>query len=151
MKRFRFELETLLNLKRHWRDDARQVLAGFLRQSAELLLRRTERERCRQTQLDHLRQSTAGDELDIEASRSRRAYAGRLTNEINALDNEHAALTRQTEAARQMLLRADQEVRALELLSERREAAFTAARERQDTLETGESWRALAAVNRTSP
>jgi flagellar biosynthesis chaperone FliJ len=151
MKRFRFELETLLDLKRQKRDTARQALSGLLRQSAELLDRRAERNDRRQAQLDDLRHCASGDELDIEASRSRRLYARRLTNEIIALDNEHATLARQIEAARQLLLGADQEVRALEKLSARREAAFTTARERHDALETGEAWRAVEAVNRTRP
>jgi flagellar biosynthesis chaperone FliJ len=148
MKRFRFELGTLLDLKRHARDDARQALSRLLAQELVLLDRQTERNAQRQVQFNELHQYGAGDELDIEAGRLRRLYAGQLTNELSAIDDDRAALAPRIDAAREKVLRADQEVKALEMLSERKQIAFAAAEERHDTLEVEETWRAGGAVSR---
>jgi flagellar biosynthesis chaperone FliJ len=148
MKRFRFELESLLILRQNERDVARQALSQLLQQEADLIGRGTEVETRRQAQFDELRRDESGDELDVEASRLRRSYAARLTNELDAIDHEHTILIQQIDAARQVLLRADQSAKALEKISDRRAAAFLADAERRDALEIEETWRSLQALGR---
>ena len=147
MKKFRFQLETLLKLRRSDRDRCRQALVEVLRQDAELSAVRAWTEAERRTQIDELRTlGSGGAELDVDASAARRHYAVQLSGRLGELDVRGVALSREIDQRRQALVRADQLVRALENLAEHREAEFVHSQERLEARELEQAWQAIRAT-----
>lgn len=146
MKKFAFKLDPLLKVRRNHRDLCRQLLADVLRHDSELAARRAETDAERLTQIEELRSlgsDAAG--LDVDASVSRRAYAGHLSGDIGRIDSERAAIAGQIELCRQALVRADQAVKSLEKLAEKERAEFVYVNERREEREREETWRAIRA------
>ena len=147
MKRFRFQLETLLKLRRSDRDRCRQALADVLRQDADLSAECAATEADRRTQINELRAlGSGGTEVNVDASAARRHYAVQLSGRLGELDVRRAALSREIDQRRHALVRADQLVRALENLAERREAEFILSQERLEARELEQAWQAIRAT-----
>lgn len=143
MKKFKFELESVLRLRRNQQELKMQVLGEVIRQDGELLalLRQVEAERGRQ--IDELRVLGKGGGVDVDASSSRRYYTGQLSSDLGLIERRRKLLAQQIEACRQELIRATQAVKSLEKVSEMRRAEFVHAQERREALELEEAWRAL--------
>jgi flagellar FliJ protein len=143
MKKFKFELESVLRLRRNQQELKMQLLAEVVRQDGELvaLLRQVEAERGRQ--IDELRALGKGGEVDVDASSSRRYYTGQLSSDLGLIERRRKLLAQQIEACRQELIRATQAVKSLEKVSDKRRAEFVHAQERREALELEEAWRAL--------
>lgn len=150
MKKFRFQLETLLTLRRRARDKCRQALGEMLGQEAQLVARRAETESERQRQIDELRAlGGGGGEVDVDASAARRHYAVQLTGSLAELDAKRAVVAGEIDVRRQALVRADQAVRALENLAERRKAEFVLDQERAEAQEIEQAWQAIHALEQS--
>jgi len=143
MKKFKFELESVLRLRRNQQELKMQLLGEVIRQDGELLalLRQVEAERGRQ--IDELRALGKGGGVDVDASSSRRYYTGQLSSDLGLIERRRKLLAQQIEACRQELIRATQAVKSLEKVSEKRRAEFVHAQERREALELEEAWRAL--------
>ena len=147
MKKFRFQLETLLKLRRSDRDRCRQALADVLRQDDDVSAQRAWTEAERRKQIDELRVlGSGGAEVNVDASAARRHYAVQLSGRLGELDVRRAALSREIDQRRHALVRADQLVRTLENLAERREAEFILSQERLEGRELEQAWQAIRAT-----
>jgi flagellar export protein FliJ len=146
MRRFELTFAPLLELRRNQRDLLRRALADQLNRLDELNAQRDCIATERLVQLEELREIPPESELDVEANFSRRAYAGRLSDEITRIDEEHQHMQAQVVACRSSLLRADQGVKSLEKLAEKRLAKFVIHHERRDAQQHEETWQALRAA-----
>jgi flagellar export protein FliJ len=147
MKAFHFPLESLLKLRRSERDQRCQLLAQALQQDSQLVITRRETEAVRMTQIDELRcLEEGGQDVNIDASASRRSYAGRLSGDLTEIDSRRAALAEQIDLCRSEMLRADQAVKSLEKLAEQQRAGFFYQQERKEQMELEQTWQARDAV-----
>jgi len=146
MKKFAFKLDPLLKLRRNQRDVCQQSLAEAYRHDGALVAQRRQTEADRDVQIDELRSlSVGGTDVDVDASSARRFYAAQLIGALAEIDAARARLARQIDERRQLLVRADQAVRSLELLAEKQQAEFRAGQERLESRELEETWQALHA------
>jgi|GEM_PF-796250 len=146
MKKYKFKLDPLLRLRTNQRDKCQQLLAEVLRRDDELLHRRSETEKDRRMQIDELRDlGSAGAELNVDASVSRRSYAGHLAGHIGSIEAERAALRRQIDLCRQALVRADQAVKSLEKLAEQQRSEFVFHQQAIEARELEQTWQAVQA------
>jgi flagellar biosynthesis chaperone FliJ len=146
MKRFSFQFETLLSLRMHQRDVCRRLLADVLNRDDGLAARRRAIEVEHRTQIDELRNlSAGGNELDIDASTSRRNFAVQLTAELHEIDSRRAELAEQIGLCRPNLARAEQAVKTLEKLAEKQQAEFHYHQERVAARALEEAWQAMHA------
>jgi flagellar export protein FliJ len=146
MKKFHFKLDPLLKLRTNQRDQCRQLLADVLRRDDELVHRRSETEKDRRIQIDELRDlGSAGAGVNVDASVSRRSYAGHLSGHIGSIEAERAALSRQIDLCRQALIRADQAVKSLEKLAERQRSDFVFTQQSVEARELEQTWQAVRA------
>lgn len=145
MKKFAFKLDPLLKLRTNQRDQCQQMLAGVLRRDDELVHRRNEAERDRRTQIDELRRLGGGGGVNIDASVSRRSYAGQLSGNIGNIEAERTALKRQIDLCRQALIRADQAVKSLEKLAEQQQTEFVFTQHGIEARELEQTWQAVRA------
>lgn len=144
MKKFAFKLDPLLKLRANHRDICRQLLSDVLRRDDELLRQRSEAENDRRTQIDELRSmGGGGGGVNVDASVSRRSYAGHLSGNIGQIEAERNALRRQIDLCRQALIRADQAVKALEKLAEKQRSEFVLVQESAESRELEQTWQAV--------
>jgi flagellar protein FliJ len=144
MKQFAFQFASLQKLRHNQRDLCRQLLAEVLRRDEELVERRRRAEAERAAQLEELQRSEAGPAVvNVDGSVSRRVYAGQLIGDIARIEHERALLSQQIELCRQALLRADQSLKTLDKLADRRRAEFVYEEERREARDLEENWRAM--------
>jgi len=152
MKKFAFKLDPLLRLRINQRDKCQQLLADVVRLDDELVHRRSETENDRRTQIDELRSlGGGGGGVDVDASVSRRSYAGQLSGNIGQIEAERSSLRRQIELRRQALIHADQAVKSLEKLAEHRRTEFVYTQQSVESRELEETWQAIHAGERQGP
>ena len=85
VKKFVFQLESLLRFRENRRDLCRQVLAQIFAEQKRLKQFRLSLEQQRIDQLDEMRQLGEQGEVDVDRSASRRYYAGQILGEIRAV------------------------------------------------------------------
>ena len=140
MSNFVFQLESLLRYRKNRRDLCRQLLAQILANLQQLKQDRQSLQRRRVGQIDELRQLGAGGDVDIDRSAARRYYAGHVLGEIQLVDRNREIVAEQLARCRETLIRADQEVKALEKLREKRQADFLYNQQRRERRELDEAW-----------
>ena len=146
MKKFAFKLDPLLKLRTNQRNQCQQLLADVLRRDDELVSQRSETERDRRIQIDELRSlGVSGVGVNVDASVSRRSYAGHLSGHISSIEAERMALRRQIDLCRQALIRADQAVKSLEKLAEKQRFEFVYAQQSVEARELEQTWQAVHA------
>ncbi len=146
MKKFAFQFEPILKLRKNQRELCQQLLAEILRRDAELRARRGAVEQERAAQLDEVRRLLGGGRVNIDASTARRFYANNLIGELVLLERNQALLVQQIKVCRQSLIRADQAVQALEKLAEKQRAELEFDQERRAARELEETWQAVHAL-----
>ena len=152
MKKFTFKLDPLLKLRTNQRDRCQQLLAEVLRRDDELVHQRTQTETDRRTQIDELRSLGGGSGgVNVDASVSRRSYAGQLSGNIGHIEAERTTLSRQIELCRQAVIRADQAVKSLEKLAERQRIEFVFAQQGVESRELEQTWQAVHAGEHQRP
>lgn len=151
MKKFLFEFEAVLRLRRSERARCRQSLGLALRDDAELIRLQHEIEERRLAQIDELRRMETVGGLDVEASRARRVYVSRLADDLAILGRKRDSLAEAIKLHRRDLLSAEQAVESLEKLSARRKIEFDAQEQRRETLASEEAWHALHHPGRIDP
>lgn len=136
MSAFRFQLETLLEIRCRERDKCQQALADVVRRERALdaqarLLNSQRVELC-----DHLRRLQKPGTLDIHANAALREYDARLQRDISALEQERSTVSERSDRSRAALISADRAVRTLEKLADRHQAELAIERERRAARET---------------
>jgi len=123
MQRFRFTLETLLNLRRRKEEEAKLALAA---KSAEVKKARQELADIGR-QLKELQDQQKQERMkgcNVDSMRRGVAYRHKLKLDMLAKGNQIERLQQEAEAKRKDLVKATQKVRSLELLRERRYAEW---------------------------
>lgn len=139
---FVFKFAALLRIRRHRRDQCRQLLAEVLSDIRALEVQRAELEQRRTGQLDELRSLGRPGPVDVDRAAARRYFAGQLVGELAGLARRQELVEQQLELCRQTLVKADQDVKVLEKLEEKQRAAFQFESERRGARELEEAWQA---------
>lgn len=140
MKKFQFRLASLFTLREQERDLCRQLLGEALRQLEEIEMRRRDLEGQREFQIQELRQIGRPGELRVDGAAARRVYAGQLVTWLIQVEQQRILAENQVELCRQALVRADQQVKALENLRDKQLAEFQFDAERREARELEEAW-----------
>ena len=140
MKTFAFKFEPVLKLRRYRRDLCRQLLAQVLADDAQLVSQRQSMESARQHQLAELRSLSEGGVVDISGAASRRYYIGQLAGEIRAVEHRREVVAQQIALCRQALVRADQDVKALEKIGEKQRREYEDEQDRLGARELEDVW-----------
>jgi flagellar export protein FliJ len=146
LKTFQFKFEPLLNLRRYRRDLCRQLLAGVLDDDARLVAERRRLEETRHKQLAEMRRLGEQGVVDVGGSSARRYYSGQLTVEMRLVDHRREVVAQQIELCRQALVRADQDVKALEKIAEKLRGEYEYEQDRRAAHELEDAWSAVRAV-----
>ena len=142
MANFRFRFESLLRYRKHRRDLCRQRLAEVMREEQNLLSQRRELEKERERLIEELRRMQSAGEVDVDGAAARRYYVGRLLTQMIGIEQRRQSLRREIAQCRQAVVRADQDVKVLEKLAEKRRAEFLYEAERREGLATEDAWSA---------
>jgi flagellar protein FliJ len=146
-KKSDFQMATLLRLREVTRDERRALLAEAQRADDELTRQLTclgvEQQRVR----DECRRAAAPGAVDVERLVEAHRYLVGLQARESELRRQRQALAAEIDRCRQSLLKADQDVRVLEKLQDRRRQSQRLEEERQQAKQLDEA--ALQAA--TSP
>lgn len=142
MKKFRFQFESVLKMRRHKRSLCRQLLGEILQADQRLVEERGRLETLRQEQLQEIRLRQDLGRVDVDAGASLRYYAGQLQTQIQSVVANRRVLEQQLSACRRALAQAEQDVKAMEKLSDKHRDAFQYAQIRKESLELEETWSA---------
>ena len=136
MAKFRFRLETLLQVRRTERDQRRAELAQAY-QAKEIL--REQRKKL-QTEIDLLRQqrSISGGTIDVDALIEGSRYEFVLSSQRKTLEEQSSEVSQEIERRRQILVAVDQQVRMMEKLEEKQRQQFQAEQQRKENKELDE-------------
>jgi flagellar protein FliJ len=119
MPKYKFRLETLRKVRQARRDQQRLALAEAF-QAEEMLAARQADLAAEQTQLRALQRSAIGGQiLDVNRLLEAQRYELVLKAQGQEIAKQHLLLETETERRRKVLVEADRDVRALELLDER--------------------------------
>ena len=140
MKTFAFKFEPVLKLRRYRRDVCRQLLAQVLADDAQLVSQRQRLEFARERQLDELRALSEGGVVDISGAAARRYHSGQLAGEIRAVEYRREVVAQQIALCRQALVRADQDVKALEKIGEKQRREYEDEQDRLGARELEDVW-----------
>jgi flagellar export protein FliJ len=142
MKKFRFQFESVLKMRRHKRSLCRQLLGEILQADQRLVEESRRLDALRQGQIQEIRQRQEPGRLDIDAGANLRSYVGQLQAQLRTVQANRRLLEKQLTACRQALAKAEQEVKAMEKLSDKHREAFQFAQIRKESLELEETWAA---------
>lgn len=142
MKKFQFQFESILKMRKHKRSLCRQLLGEILQADQRLVEERAELEAQRQDQFEEIRSRQSQGLVDIDGTANLRYYAGQLQSRIQTVNSNRQILEKQVMACRQALALAEQEVKAMEKLSDKHRDAFLYTQNRKETMEREEAWSA---------
>lgn len=142
MKKFHFQFESVLKMRRHKRSLCRQLLGEILQADRRLIDQRLELEQLRQEQFQEIRERQSVGLVDIDGATSLRFYAGQLQSQIQNVIANRKLLEKQIVACRQALARSEQDVKAMEKLSDKYRDQFLYAQNRKEEMELEETWSA---------
>lgn len=136
MAKFRFRLESLLQVRQTERDQRRAELAQAYQ--AEEILR--EQRKKLQTEIDLLRQqrNISAGTIDVDALIEGSRYEFVLSSQRKTLEEQSSEVSQEIERRRQILVAVDQQVRMLEKLEEKQRQQFQAEQQRKETKELDE-------------
>ena len=140
MARFVFRLESVLTYRRGLRDQAQRVLAQLLQQDEAIRRNASEVEGRRGEQLSELRAILGGGAVDVDRAAMRRYHAGVLSLELQSIEQQRLQLAENLKKCRELLAKAEQEVRLLEKLREKQLAEFLHEEERRAGRDREEAW-----------
>ncbi|QDT42090.1 Flagellar FliJ protein [Gimesia alba] len=142
MKKFEFQFESVLKMRRHKRSLCRQLLGEILQTDQRLIEQRLQLEQLRQEQFQEIRLRQSAGVVDIDGATSLRFYAGQLQSQIQNVIANRKIIEKQIIACRQALARAEQDVKAMEKLSDKHRDEFLYAQNRKEEMELEETWSA---------
>ena len=140
--KYQFPYTSLLKHRRYRRDLCRLLLAGILREQGKIQRQQELVRQRQQSQLSELKAMAEEGEVDIDGASARRFYLGQLRYEQAILQRNLELINGQIQMARDTLVKADQEVKVLEKLDEKRKTEFLYQQERRTAIELEETWAA---------
>ncbi|WP_417378841.1 flagellar export protein FliJ [Gimesia sp.] len=142
MKKFHFQFESVLKMRRHKRSMCRQLLGEILQADQRLIDQTEQLKQHRTEQLQEIRVRQAEGRVDIDGSTSLRYYAGQLQTQIQSIIANRGVIAKQIGLCRQALAKAEQEVKAMEKLSDKYRDAFLYTQNQKEMVELEETWSA---------
>jgi flagellar FliJ protein len=133
MSKYRFRLETLQEVRKAHRDQQRTSLAEAFRAEQVLAENRAQLVIEEQEVRELKRSASEGQYLDVNRLIEAQRYELVLKAQSQELAKQAMLLAAETERRRQILVEADREVRALELLDERHQRAHAIEEQRAET------------------
>lgn len=135
-----FRLEKVLEYRKHLRLEARNSLASAIGDEQTLLEHQARIERQKQLQIDELTTFTRSDVVNVEAAARRRYFTGQLDIQLMVVAEQLVQARNVVEHQRMILVKADQEVKALERLREKHFEVETAQEQKRTEIELSEQW-----------
>jgi flagellar FliJ protein len=132
MAKYRFRLETLQKVREAHRDQQRASLAEAFRAEQVLAESRAQLAIEEQEVRELKRSATAGQYLDVNRLVEAQRYEILLKAQSQELAKQAMLLAAESERRRQILVEADREVRALDLLDERHQRAHAIQEQRTE-------------------
>lgn len=142
MKKFHFQFESVLKMRRHKRSMCRQLLGEMLQADQRLIDQTAHLQQHRTEQFQEIRSRQSEGRVDIDGTTSLRYYAGQLQTQIQSLGANREIVGKQIALCRQTLAKAEQEVKAMEKLSDKYRAAFVYTQNQKEMIELEETWSA---------
>jgi flagellar FliJ protein len=133
MSKYRFRLETLQKVRKAHRDQQRASLAEAFRAEQVLAENRAQLVIEEQEVRELKRSASEGQYLDVNRLIEAQRYELVLKAQSQELAKQAMLLAAETERRRQILVEADRELRALELLDERHQRAHAIEKQRAET------------------
>ena len=135
-----FRLEKVLEYRKHLRLEARNALASAIGDEQTLLEHQERIERQKQLQIEELTTFTRSDVVNVEAAARRRYFTGQLDIQLMVVAEQLVQARMIVEQQRMVLVKADQEVKALERLHEKHIEEQTAQEQKRSEIELSEQW-----------
>ena len=138
MKQFR--LDKVLEYRRHQRLEARNALASAISDEQTLIEHQARINRQKGQQLSELAGFTQSEVVNVEAAARRRYFTGQLEIQLMVVAEQLAQARMVVEQMRAVLVKADQEVKALERLHEKHVEEETSLEQKRTEIELSEQW-----------
>lgn len=139
----KFPLDKVLDYRGHLRLEKRNALAAAMADERELVAHREQVESQRSALLEELTEIAQARDMDVAGAARRRHFVGRLDIELMILEQHIAEARKKVELARIELIKADQDVKAIEKLKEKHVAEQTYVALKTAERELGEQWQAV--------
>jgi flagellar protein FliJ len=138
MKQFR--LDKVLEYRRHQRLEARNALASAISDEQTLIEHQSRINRQKGQQLSELAGFTRSEVVNVEAAARRRYFTGQLEIQLMVVAEQLVQARQVVEQMRVVLVKADQEVKALERLREKHVEEETSLEQKRTEIELSEQW-----------
>jgi flagellar protein FliJ len=135
-----FRLEKVLEYRKHLRLEARNSLAAAMGDEQALLDYQTKTERQKQQQMGELATFAQSEAFNVEAAARRRYFMGQLDIQLMVVAEQLVQARMIVEQQRMVLVKADQEVKALERLREKHVEEETSQEQKRSEIELSEQW-----------
>lgn len=135
-----FRLDKVLEYRKHLRMECRNALAAALADEQALVQHQEQIERQKSQQMDELAEFTRSPVVNVEAAARRRYFTGQLDIQLMVLGEQLVQARQIAEQQRMVLVKADQEVKALERLREKHVEEEVAQEQRRTEIELSEQW-----------
>lgn len=142
MAAFQFTLLAVLRYREHILEHRQGLLAAVQTQIDQVIGERRGVEELRERQIAELREFVAAGAVEIDRAASRRYHAAVLTGDMFRLDRHRELLEQQREVIRRAVVKADQDVQALEKLRDQQKSAWTAKTLAREDREREDQWQA---------
>ncbi|MFK7778867.1 MAG: flagellar FliJ family protein [Gimesia sp.] len=142
MKKFEFQFESVLKIRRHKRSLCRQLLGEILQTDQQLVQQKQKLDQLRKEQFQEIRLRQAKGVVDIDGATNLRSYAGQLQAQIETVIANRKLVDKQIAICKQSLSCAEQDVKAMEKLSDKYRDQFHYEQNRKESLELEETWSA---------
>ena len=135
-----FRLDKVLEYRKHLRLEARNALAVAIGDEQTLLEHQTRINRQKSQQLSELATFTQSEVVNVEAAARRRYFTGQLEVQLMVVAEQLVQAGQVVEQVRMVLVKADQEVKALERLREKHFDEETSHEQKRTEIELSEQW-----------
>ncbi|MDA0834595.1 MAG: flagellar FliJ family protein [Planctomycetota bacterium] len=143
MTAYIFPLEAVRKIRRHRLDLCEQLLGYVLGEARKLDAQMSELQSSRDLQLSEIRQGTGEGAVDVDRTASRRFYAGRVSVDIAEVEHHRHIVGQQLELCRHAIVKAEQELKVIDKIEQRRREEFDRQQERKEQFEREEAWQAI--------
>tara|TARA_R110002072_G_scaffold302710_2_gene487852 strand:+ start:480242 stop:480679 length:438 start_codon:yes stop_codon:yes gene_type:complete len=135
-----FRLDKVLEYRRHQRLDARNALASAISDEQTLIEHQAGINRQKNQQLSELAGFARSEVVNVEAAARRRYFTGQLEIQLMVVAEQLVQAKQVVEQMRIVLVKADQEVKALERLREKHVEEETSLEQKRTEIELSEQW-----------
>ncbi len=135
-----FRLDKVLEYRKHLRLEARNALASAISDEQTLLEHQARVNRQKSHQLAELATFTQSEVVNVEAAARRRYFTGQLDIQLMLVAEQLVQAQQVVEQKRMVVVKADQEVKALERLRENHFEEETSHELKRTEIELSEQW-----------